>query len=523
MDLKNVLIEAITNNNIRFIENFVAKGFNVNTKLQDDGLTPLMLASQNGHKSLCEFLIHKGAKIHDKDEVYKWSPIIFACFYGHYEIVKLLLEKGADVNSESVDGKTCFWFVCQNGEKEIAELLISKGARMKIRSYEGGTKYSPLFMACLHGHMELIELLLSKGLDINEQDEHGWTSFFEVCAQNFKEIAEFLIKKGANVEIETKGKQTPLLIAAQQGADDSVKLLVEHGANLNKQDEDMNTALIYAIEQHHDEIALYLCEKGADFKLKTKNNMTAFLCACRGYSARLVEYFLDKGADLNEMDSNGEGALKKALKANEPDVIDVLRNHIIKSFYELIHSTDSNVLRQKVVSSIDENNELGLLDHLVEALKTINLDKLSAKLVLLNDGKMLTYLLSYEFKEKFLQDVLNVFKDQQELISIATSKLLGYYPQLEDNLTVAQNNKVLYEHRKKYSLREITNLIDDEKLKEFVEAEPSLANKLGRALDILKGNKLLQVELSNKIAMCKELFDLINQKCSLLETVRQNK
>ena len=58
-------------------ELLLSKGANCNDKDDDDGYSPIILASSEGHVNIVELLLSKGANINDKDK-YGSSPIIYA-------------------------------------------------------------------------------------------------------------------------------------------------------------------------------------------------------------------------------------------------------------------------------------------------------------------------------------------------------------------------------------------------------------------------------------------------------------
>ena len=65
--------------------------------VQEDGMTPLHFAAQNGHETLTRLLIEKGADVSAADED-EWTPLHRAARRGHEAVARLLIEKGADVS-----------------------------------------------------------------------------------------------------------------------------------------------------------------------------------------------------------------------------------------------------------------------------------------------------------------------------------------------------------------------------------------------------------------------------------------
>ena len=61
----------------------------------NDGVTPLYVASQNGHEAVVRLLIERGATI-DQAENHGWTPLRIAILFDHESVASVLLELGAD-------------------------------------------------------------------------------------------------------------------------------------------------------------------------------------------------------------------------------------------------------------------------------------------------------------------------------------------------------------------------------------------------------------------------------------------
>ncbi len=93
----------------------------------DDGLTPLYIACQNGHKDVADLLLQAGA---DKDKAFGngRTPLYIASQKGQKDIVELLLRAGADKDKAQKDGATPLFIASQMGHNDIVELLRRAGA-----------------------------------------------------------------------------------------------------------------------------------------------------------------------------------------------------------------------------------------------------------------------------------------------------------------------------------------------------------------------------------------------------------
>jgi ankyrin repeat protein len=57
-----------------------------------------------------------------------WTPLIRASCNGHVDIVRLLVDAKAQVNRQTEDGATPLYVASQNGHSEVVNILIRNGA-----------------------------------------------------------------------------------------------------------------------------------------------------------------------------------------------------------------------------------------------------------------------------------------------------------------------------------------------------------------------------------------------------------
>jgi len=86
----------------------------------NDGWTPLMCASSNGHTECAKLLLDSGADVNIKSND-GWTPLMWASSKGRTECVKLLLECGADTTIVDKDGKTASML---SHNSDITQLLL---------------------------------------------------------------------------------------------------------------------------------------------------------------------------------------------------------------------------------------------------------------------------------------------------------------------------------------------------------------------------------------------------------------
>ena len=117
---------------------------------------------------------------------------------------------------------------------------------------------------------KILELLSTNQININYQNENGWSALHYACDEGNLKIVDILIKSKIDANLKTNEKKTALHIAVHRGYFDISKLLLENGANLNTRDNEKNLPIHICSSQGHDELLNYILEKNST-GLKVKN------------------------------------------------------------------------------------------------------------------------------------------------------------------------------------------------------------------------------------------------------------
>ena len=152
------LIDLIKAGKTDLVKKKIESGADVNVK-NNNGYTPLFLASEKGYTEIVKLLLEYGADVNVKTN-YENTPLYCASINGHTEIVKLLLDRGADVNVKNNNGYTPLLCASSNGHTEIVKLLLEHGADVNVKNNNGGT---PLYWASSRGYTEVVTLLKQYG------------------------------------------------------------------------------------------------------------------------------------------------------------------------------------------------------------------------------------------------------------------------------------------------------------------------------------------------------------------------
>jgi len=127
-----------------------------------NGNTPLIIASQNGYKEIVQYLLGAGANVNGVNAKLGTVPLGYAIMFEeagtaqHDSIVHTLLDAGANVNAVTNGGGTPLMAAAEKGNDNIVRLLISAGADVNATTTEGE---SPLTIATEKGNDNIVRIL----------------------------------------------------------------------------------------------------------------------------------------------------------------------------------------------------------------------------------------------------------------------------------------------------------------------------------------------------------------------------
>ena len=324
-------------------------GADVNSKVKDSDVTPLMLARDI---DIFKFLLKHGADIHavtrnrQKDMLMK--QVDNRC--RPLPIVKLLVEKyHFDVRKKDKKGVPVLSFALQagleGGNLEVAAYLLEKGAATDIADIDS---YVQKFEDVNNSqYSKLLKCLIKHGMGV---DSEGKNVLFYV--EDEFDLSR-LLKMGADASVVANDGTTLLMNSKLDCG--AFTLLVEHGADPNKTPGGVQGLFTWWLNQEsklgREDILLYLMQNySLDPNTKDKDGRTALFYA--GFtvpdlldlgaridlvdnagntplmywctSGRIVEYYFKA---LNHRNHEGKNALHYAVRYEQPSMIQNLLDH----------------------------------------------------------------------------------------------------------------------------------------------------------------------------------------------------
>ena len=226
------------------------------------------------------------------------------------------------------------------------------------------TKNRELLMIAKKGDKEkILELLSSNVININFQNENGWSALHFACDEGNLKIVEILIKSKINLNLKTNEKKTALHIAAFRGYFDISKLLIENGANINIRDNEKNLPIHICASQGHDELLNFILENNSiGIKVKNLYQKTPLDLASKESTKEIINKFLNLKRN-NIVRINGKDKNNNSPKSGNNIINYNHMNNNNNQFSRIkIQKTDKNLIKYLMtpISSKDlkkyENN-----------------------------------------------------------------------------------------------------------------------------------------------------------------------
>ena len=159
--LKKALRDMVYYENQEGIIRVLGIGANID-KQDENGVTALMLASDNGYVDIIELLLANGANVNIQDNNGN-TVFLRAALRGQTAIADFWFKRGANINSTNYKGQTALIYAVHNEQIDMIRFLLENGANPNIRDIHGDTA---LKIATWKEDTDIVNLLKSKGATV---------------------------------------------------------------------------------------------------------------------------------------------------------------------------------------------------------------------------------------------------------------------------------------------------------------------------------------------------------------------
>ncbi|MCW7457885.1 ankyrin repeat domain-containing protein [Leptospira bandrabouensis] len=125
---QNLYYQVAAGNRER-VRQLIKHGYDINSPEDTfERLTPLMIASKEGHTEIVLLLVSMNVDLNGKTRN-GHTALMMAAYNRYPRIVKILLDAGANPNLVTNEGHTALSEILLSEKEEIVRLLVEKGAK----------------------------------------------------------------------------------------------------------------------------------------------------------------------------------------------------------------------------------------------------------------------------------------------------------------------------------------------------------------------------------------------------------
>ena len=203
---------------------------------------------------------------------------------------------------------------------------------------------------------KIISLQKQTNININYQDENGYTALHYACDEGNLKIVDILLNANCDPNIKNNLNQTPLHLSTQRGYFDITKKLIESGAKLNIEDSENNYPIHFICKNNYIELLKYILTKSIQINCKNKYGKTPRDLTTNSEIINILDNYIKKNKDKLNNKIRNKIKISKSLKIdNSKD------NNLIKK--NRLNKTNTTISKEKKDSPIyQSNNELNTIN-----------------------------------------------------------------------------------------------------------------------------------------------------------------
>ncbi len=181
------------------------------------------------------------------DEVLNIGEVCNTATEDYMEVFKFFIAKYPNLKVKNIRRSLRWDSACGNNKLEIIRILKRLGVDLNQQDDEG---YSLMHLAVAESSLDMAKALCAYHIKIDLQNRWGRAALHNAIElENCHNIAVYLIAKSKNLHLQDSSGQTFLHIAAKDNHIEIAKLLIKHGANPDWLNNGYESALDIALEK----------------------------------------------------------------------------------------------------------------------------------------------------------------------------------------------------------------------------------------------------------------------------------
>lgn len=300
--------------------NLLSKRKDVNA-LNEEGLSPLIVASWYGHLKVVETLLELDADVNLNDKGTERTALHYASLAGHKDVIDILLKHGSVVHFRDKEGISPLHLAAEGGHPSIIDQLASVQGDLNGTDKNGAR---PIHYAAQHNQVDALYKLHDCGADVVALDNSGCSALHYAARSDSSEAIMALVRLGTDIDLQCKKGDTPLHSAVRADMKTAIKTLAECGAALDERNKEKECPIHIASRLGLALAMKILVKYGNDVSILHKHGKQCVHIAAEHGCCDVLKVLHGAKADLNAEDKHKDRPIHYAVKADSDVAIQKL-------------------------------------------------------------------------------------------------------------------------------------------------------------------------------------------------------
>lgn len=428
--------------------------FDIN-KMSKNGYNAIMLAANEKHFHIVDYLIEKGASLSQCNENGACGYHYIVAFddsetyFDNREFPETFMlkaiEEAARTNRKKMLQKFMEKVLSTDSAFEENEISASFGLAIQAAANSGNLECVKMLLASNLISEEDLEISLDAAVQGNNSDSFECLKYiYEVMPKPLRIDMDDIFAEAMDSEnfesckmilqhykVDPNRKEY-LMIASYHSDFELVKLLVERGADINRIGNDKSTAILIAVANNNFDIVKYLLEKGADPILTNKLGLGPLITAAYEGNFEIFKAILAKDQNIHHKANDGSSVFLAACTSGNLDILKILIE--MGANVKEVDFDNNNCFYMVAQKAENLDSFIYLLDHVENSENMLNVANIGGKtpldfIVELEDFSYLSELLEakpdlikyFNFPDEFLiekndnNDICLICRDEFEV------------------------------------------------------------------------------------------------------------
>ncbi|MFH4973669.1 hypothetical protein AB6A40_000378 [Gnathostoma spinigerum] len=289
----------------------------------------LRCAAENVNAATIRRILELDASIVDCEDENGYTPLLVASMSGNIDALKELVTHGAQISHIDKDKHTALHWAVVCGQIEIVEFLLQEGASINACDAQEAQALHYATIADdipTERALSILHILLKHGANVNAKDLDGRTPVLWAASNGSMEALTSLLQSGGDRYTQDRDQLGVLHCAASNGHDKVIQMIIESSDRsiIDAVDRNGDTPLFYAVTLGHYECARLLLMNKADPNHQDYRLRSPSHCAAAKGQLRMLKMLKQFGASLEIQNHRGDIPLHEAVQSGSKDTIEWL-------------------------------------------------------------------------------------------------------------------------------------------------------------------------------------------------------